>query len=347
MKAIRHLVLAVAGSVVMGMAASPASANPSAYSSIVAFGDSLSDNGNFAAISNTASGGLVTFPSLPFAYAPGRFSNGPVAVEYLANALGLGLFDYAVGGAKTGPAVMPGVSDNYVDESGGTALLGLPANTFNGTSVTKQVDKYLASTGGSADGNALYFIWAGPNDYFSLADQAATQELAAAYVGNAITHLQTSVTNLYNAGAHNFLIPNMPNLGATPLSLSLGLDFVTAATEISIAHNASLAALLSGLDASLTGARFFTTDIFQLTTDVGDNPGNFGFANATDECRLNAACTDSSKYVYWDDVHVTTAAHAAVAGAFAAALAPVPEAQTWAMLLAGLALLGLARRVRG
>ena len=56
---------------------------------------------------------------------------------------------------------------------------------------------------------------------------------------------------------------------------------------------------------------------------------------------------DPAGYLFWDDVHITTAGHQIVAGAFAAALAPVPEAQTWAMLLAGLALLGLARRARG
>src|SRR5438270_12307648 len=64
------------------------------YSSVVVFGDSLSDNGNLFA----ASGGLV--PQVP--YYNGRFSNGPVAVEQLSGLLGVPLLDFALGGATTG-----------------------------------------------------------------------------------------------------------------------------------------------------------------------------------------------------------------------------------------------------
>lgn len=51
----------------------------SAYSNLVVFGDSLSDNGNF-----------------------GRYTDGPIWVEILAGSLGSGLEDYAHGGATTG-----------------------------------------------------------------------------------------------------------------------------------------------------------------------------------------------------------------------------------------------------
>ena len=79
------------------------------YSAMYVFGDSLSDNGNIPAASGYR-------PSAP--YYDGRFSNGPVAVEYLANNLGIGaadFHDYAVGGATTGldnsevPSSMTGV----------------------------------------------------------------------------------------------------------------------------------------------------------------------------------------------------------------------------------------------
>jgi Phospholipase/lecithinase/hemolysin len=55
-------------------------AHAAAYSALYVFGDSLSDNGNIPAASGYR-------PSAP--YADGRFSNGPVAVEYLADNLGL------------------------------------------------------------------------------------------------------------------------------------------------------------------------------------------------------------------------------------------------------------------
>lgn len=52
-----------------------------AFSNVFFFGDSLSDTGN----GYTASGG--TFPPSP--YQDGRFSDGPLWVEYLASGLGL------------------------------------------------------------------------------------------------------------------------------------------------------------------------------------------------------------------------------------------------------------------
>lgn len=331
---------------------SAASAVASPYSGLVAFGDSLSDTGNFSARVSALTAGLVTFPDVPYGYAPGRFSDGPVAVEYLAQSLGLGLTNYAFGGAKTGPSFLPGVSDNYVDESGEAAILGLAGAPFNGTSVTTQVASHIGKSGGAVAGDALYVIWAGPNDYFSLADRlpvtppTEVEALTSAYIGNAITHLQGSVTSLYMAGARTFLIPNMANLGVTPYAAGTGATFAAAATQLSALHNVYLDGLLDGLEASLAGAQFFTSDVFSLTTQGSLNPGSLGFGNSTDACQANPACTDSSQFIYWDEVHVTTAAHRALAGQFASALAPVPEAQTWAMILAGLGVLVIGRRLR-
>ena len=81
--------------------ASPLSASATPWNALVVFGDSLSDAGNAFALS----GGLFP-PSPPYAE---RFSNGPVAAEYLAGHLGVPLTrssaggtDFAVAGATTG-----------------------------------------------------------------------------------------------------------------------------------------------------------------------------------------------------------------------------------------------------
>jgi phospholipase/lecithinase/hemolysin len=328
---LRNLVLALAGGVVMGAASAPAGA--AAYSGIVAFGDSLSDNGNFAA----SVGGL--FPGPLFGYYPGRFSNGPVAVEYLAQSLGLDLTDYAFGGARTG-APVGGGSDNYVDDSGQAASLGIPSGAFNGTGVTAQVSTYLTAQGGAADPGALFVVWAGPNDYFLPA--SLIDPLTAS---NAVSNLQLSITTLYNAGARDFLVPNMADLGITPSFLEEGALTAGIATSRSIEHNNGLAAMLAALDADLAGARFRSVDVFSLLNHAVADPGLYGLSNVDTACQSIAACrVDPTGYLFWDEVHVTTAAHQLVASAFVAAL--VPEAQTWAMLLAGLGVVGVARRLR-
>ena len=62
------------------------------FTAVIAYGDSLSDNGNLYAATG--------YP--PYPYWNGRFSNGPVTVEYLANSLHSPLLDFAWGGATTG-----------------------------------------------------------------------------------------------------------------------------------------------------------------------------------------------------------------------------------------------------
>ncbi|KAJ2667887.1 hypothetical protein GGH99_006550, partial [Coemansia sp. RSA 1285] len=61
--------------------------------SLYIFGDSLSDTGRL----HTMTFGLVP----PEPYWEGRFSNGPLWIEYLALLQGLQLEDYAVGASES------------------------------------------------------------------------------------------------------------------------------------------------------------------------------------------------------------------------------------------------------
>jgi outer membrane lipase/esterase len=328
MKALRSLALAAA----LGLSL-PAAAD---WNELVVFGDSLSDTGNF----QTLTSGL--FPSAAFGYAPGRFSNGPVAVEYLAAWLNLPLDNHAVGGARTGTPVGGG-SDNYVEDTSQGALLASllqqAPGWLNGTGVSAQVGDYVAGGGGGAD--KLYFIWGGPNDYFLPASLTTP-----ATVGNAVGNLQTAITSLYATGARDFLIPNMPDLGLTPSFVEEGPLAAALASSVSAAHNSALALMLEQLDLNLADARFRTVDVSGLLNAVALDPGQYGFTNIDTPCQTLAGCpANPAGYLFWDDVHITTAGHQAVATAFLAA-ALVPEAEGWAMLLAGLGVLGVARRLQ-
>jgi outer membrane lipase/esterase len=115
---------------------------------------------------------------------------------------------------------------------------------------------------------------------------------------------------------------------------------------VSAAHNAALALMLDQLDLNLADARFRTVDVSGLLNAVALDPGQYGFTNVDTPCQTLAGCpANPAGYLFWDDVHITTAGHQAVATAFLAA-ALVPEAESWAMLLAGLGVLGVARRLQ-
>ena len=171
------------------LAAVPAQA--ATYSRVIAFGDSLSDTGNFLALTGN------TLPQ-PGDYFEGRFSNGTVAVEWLADGLGVALQNYAYGGAKTG--------------TGGQIV---------GTGLQSQVLQFASSLGDApADPNALYFVWGGANDLRDI-----TPATFASTISGTITNLTGIVGSLYQLGARHFLLPNLPDLGITPLALLLSSAF--------------------------------------------------------------------------------------------------------------------------
>jgi phospholipase/lecithinase/hemolysin len=100
------------------------------YSQIVAFGDSLSDNG-------PADG-----------YGLGVASDGPVWVDYLATSLGVSLLDMAYCGART---------DYHPNTSSEVWGFGW------------QIDQYINTVAsGTADTDALYTVWIGGNDLLNI-----------------------------------------------------------------------------------------------------------------------------------------------------------------------------------
>jgi phospholipase/lecithinase/hemolysin len=292
------------------------------FNRVIAFGDSLSDNGNLFA----ASGGTV--PVSP-PYFQGRLSNGPVWVERLATAFGVPLNDFAVAGARTDAT---NLSNTFP---------GVPPNTFPG--MQTQVNGFLAVNGGVADPNALYTVWGGANDYLN-----GGQLDPAVPVGNITAQLNA----LANAGARQFLVPNLPNLGSVPgtngTPLSAGLNLLTAG------HNQALAVALNNFRQARPNVSVALLDVNTLFVQVIANGAAFGFDNVTQNYvssqgqvqGLNPVVIgtgDPNRYLFWDEVHPTGAAHQQVANRAIAAVT-APEPGTLALLVVGLVGGPLARR---
>jgi phospholipase/lecithinase/hemolysin len=145
------------------------------FSHIVAFGDSLTDNGNLY----SEIGKPVSPP-----YDDGRFSDGPVWVEYLAMHLGVTLDNRAYAGASTG----------YDNPIWGLADFGL----------NWQVEDYLANSPLIQE-ESLIALWAGYNDRNTGRD-----------VYTAIDNIRSALSKLANAGAINFLVGNLFTGLSTP-----------------------------------------------------------------------------------------------------------------------------------
>jgi cysteine-rich repeat protein len=86
--------------------------------------------------------------------------------------------------------------------------------------------------------------------------------------------------------------------------------------------NAALAAYLDTLPEDI---EIFKLDVFALAGQFVSTPATFGFTDVTSACWNGlSVCTDPSAYLYWDQIHPTTAAHEII-GSAARAMVPAPH----------------------
>lgn len=295
-------------------------------SSLYVFGDSLSDGGNYH-----GPGGPGTFPPSP--YVGGRSTNGLTAVEYLWQAhhpgdarftpSNFGGTNYALGGATTGSFNYNAINPNVpTDSQPWFAAQGGMAN---------QVAQFSGTCNACFNpADSLFVAWAFPNDVFANTALGVAGLAPDALIGNAVHNIGSAILALATEGAQHFLVPNIPDLGATPEFLGN-----TGLTELTVAFNSALATALTALDQSL-GAEIIQFDTFSALHQIQQNPGVYGFDNVTDPCveNLNNGQCNPASWVYWDGVHPTTTTHALLGAQLAAA---VPEpASLWLLVSAAL-----------
>lgn len=323
---IRRLIGAAAlAAVAFGSAPARAAAS---FSDIYFFGDSLSDTGNILA----GSGGTV--PVAP--YFPGRFSDGPVWTEKMASLLGhasdaqaslTGGKNFAFGGART-------------DTTG----------AFPNTGVLAQVGGMWNGVG---DPNALYVVVAGGNDMrdarSAVGSNGATRQAAAQ---TAINNLKSTLSMLDAGGAKFVMVANLPDLGHTPEAAFLGK--VAESSDATNKFNALMPSLMTfgqGIGLNMTFLDLAGVSSIVRLDALSNGGAIFGITNATLPCAPFGGAGSCSTSLFSDGLHPSARAHEII-GLYAASaaintLAAVPEPETYALMLAGLAMVaGIARRRR-
>lgn len=289
------------------------------FSGLYVFGDSLSDMGNVF----NASGNI--FP--PFPYSDGRFTNGKVWVQYLADDLGLPITNYlaggtnfAFGGALTGIDPATGIENTI-------------SNALPGVQTEVGIFKSLLGSN-PADPNGLYILWAGANDYLP------TNSSFSPYTNptQTVANLSGEITALAQVGAKNILVVNLPDLGQTPRANNLDPTSPVpsgtslALTKISSDHDTDLALAINNLKPILpSDINLISFDISALFDKIISNHLSFGLTNTSNGCIFTPACVGSpeqqNQYFFWDGIHPTTAVHQII-GKSAFNLVNVPEPST-------------------
>jgi outer membrane lipase/esterase len=264
------------------------------FTDLWAFGDSLTDTGNLSAMTS----GLAP-PSPP--YFNGRFSNGPLWIEGLAASLGMEIdFDM--------PVTVEPLANNQAIAGAFTDTRGV---AFPGIGVLSQVDNFLAA-GGTIGSDDLVVIWAGGNNYFR-------GDLDPA---GPVTDLTMAVSDLaLDAGARWFVVPNLPDLGDTPVAVAGGLT--EALNALIAAHNEALAEAMAALSDELA-VEIVVVNMNAVFAEIFSRPHIYGFDNVTEPCLIRipggtlptGACPpegetyDATGAVFWDQLHPSAAVHA-------------------------------------
>jgi outer membrane lipase/esterase len=177
----------------------------------------------------------------------------------------------------------------------------------------------------------LVVVWAGANDY--LGDLPPAGDLTPIVTGT-VENLSAAITRLAAAGGRRFLVPNLPDLGATPLISAGGPAAVQQYSAATTLHNQQLAATLQTLRQSL-GVEITLLDVGSIFQDARLNPAAYGLTNTTTSCITGTAASpltpsnptgacptpeSEAATLFWDGVHPTTAAHAVLADISAATM---------------------------
>lgn len=296
----------------LALVCSQAIAAPSPYSTLIVFGDSLSDAGQFPDLTGGTNGMRFTNRDANGNYAPvspmllgGRLG---IAPNDLNPSTSLGIRpdgnNWAVGGYTT---------EQILDSITDTSKTVIPPGNPGAGLVLRERDGYLAN-GLRADPNALYYLTGGGNDFLQ---GLVTSPIEAAAAG---TRLAASAQALQQGGARYIMVWLLPDLGQTP-NFS-GTPQQGPLSQLSSVFNQALVNQLSQIDAEI-----IPLNIPVLLSEALANPAQFGLAtdqNLVASCYSGSSCQnpvygengaspDPTKLLFNDAVHPTIAGQQLIA----------------------------------
>ncbi|CAO4162878.1 autotransporter domain-containing protein [Methylorubrum populi] len=315
------------------------------YSTIWNLGDSLSDTGRtYEATGRKYVPGKRQPIGQP--YDEGRFSNGRVWVEYLNSDLNRTPYtkghNLAWGGATAGYYVNAGIGfliDKF--ETQNSTLIGSISKKTGFGLLGPQNYKTDASEFGS---KPLFTLWIGGNNYRQEVEDTflglgkTDKPVKEMKLGKASSQLLDSIPKELNRlseavrarsdiaqdGA-TYYVNTVPNIATTP---KITRDHLTIADRLGdeiLKTNRQIKDKLYQIqdqfDRNGRSERVVVIDAAALLNEVQARPESFGFKNGRDNC-VNAdtgqyvgACSAATvdDYLFWDEFHPTTKAHAMIA----------------------------------
>jgi phospholipase/lecithinase/hemolysin len=250
---------------------------------LIIFGDSLSDTGRGYQLSNNQ-----VPPSPP--YFKGRFSNGPLWVEYIARDLGISIKpenNYALPGAISGKRP----TSNHPMEFGFLGQVEIFEKNLKTTPIP------LNST--------LILILIGGNDF----QNGVTPEQSA-------NNIEMGLKRLEQLGATKILLGNVPPAQFSPLAMKSGTEnqqrWGVTVTKANTLLSKKIATWMKS-----TPVEFCPFNITTAFKQISADPARFGFNDLQTPCLrpTNPTLAGADQMFWWDDFHPTTKGHQVLAQA--------------------------------
>ncbi|KAK9690696.1 hypothetical protein RND81_09G147900 [Saponaria officinalis] len=313
------------------------------FPTILVFGDSAVDTGNNNFVTPIISPNRANHR--PYGrdfldHKPtGRFSNGKLVPDFLAETLGLK--------EVLPPYLDPSVSDKELVTgvsfgSGGAGFDELTSFATGAISMSKQVEylrQYIEKVTKIVGEKrcrelikkALVVINAGTDDFVINYYDLPTRRLQYNITGYhyfVLDRVQSFTEELHELGCRTMIVAGLPPIGCLPIQITSRFKNPTHRSCLeeqnsdAMSYNQKLLKLIPHAQASLPGSRILYADTYTPFMDLINNPQDYGievkdrgccgtgYIEAGSLCNvLTPACKNASEYVFWDSVHPTEAVY--------------------------------------
>jgi len=301
---------------VLAMLVKLTSGEEACKNNIVVFGDSLSDTGNLFGLTGAALPPTVAYDS-------GRFTNGKIWVEYLAELMELETPTpfYASANPGTNYAIAGAASGDNATTAWQPVLLP-PGNviTLPSKGLRLQTEDFLAANEGICSSEMLFVIWSGAVDFAILGNGPEFNGI--------IENIKDSIEDLIAVGGNKFLVLNLPPIADSPGAIGTYTslffkDNLPADLDGDVqSFNAGLKDMLKSVNEKNDDAIITHVDVVPLFNEVSSNPAKFGIALDTGIPTLSEAdlhlkealvFINAENALWYDGIHPTSTFHNVVA----------------------------------
>ncbi|KAJ8510267.1 hypothetical protein OPV22_000701 [Ensete ventricosum] len=311
------------------------------YPAIFSFGDSLQDTGNFIHTFANTTISKLPWGTTYFHKATGRYSDGRLIIDFIAQALGLPLVPPYRGGGSFSRGANFAFGGATAQNPNTLAGLGLNVTGFTDRSLFVQLGWFkelLNSVPSLADrtflGNSLFMVGEiGGNDFnTALSQSKSIENIKNALVPGVVRTISSGITTLIELGAKNFIVPGNLPIGCIPAWLSKykssapgyydANGCIKWLNDLSQFYGSRLQDELKKLKSVHPTANIYYADYYGAGTRVFSNPKQFGITEPFVACcggnghgcdGTGPVCSNPLNHASWEGFHPTEAFYHAVA----------------------------------